>query len=368
MGGRSLLGPADVSDDKLAGMVADLLGHDTVEVLDSTVERVAYDVPSITTVGRHWVSGTARTPAGEEPFRLFVKHVQAWQHSPTFQQIPAEVREIAAASYPWRIEAEVYRSDLARRLPEGLSMPRAVGVFDVDPDSVVVWLETVPEDVAPWDLAQYERAAYLLGRLAARPGVLELSAVGNFPWDVTDYVDTRLQFDVIPQVQADETWQHPAVARLFGDDLRDRLRAACGLADAYGRELAALPHLASHGDACRNNLLGGQRGDLVLIDFGLWLPKPVGHDLGQLVAGELQLGRAPTTPLGALDERCVAAYARGLADEGFLIDIDVVRRAHALQLFLFNGAPGLPEPGEPDDHIAARALLVRHSLDLLDAT
>ena len=49
-GDRSALGVADVGDDVLAGMVADLLGRPHAELLEVAVERVAYDVPSITTV------------------------------------------------------------------------------------------------------------------------------------------------------------------------------------------------------------------------------------------------------------------------------------------------------------------------------
>ena len=131
---RSLLGPADVDDDALAAMVADLLGHEAVDLLDVAVEHVPYDVPSLTTVGRYWVTGRAATPAGPRPFRLFVKHVQAWHHSPFFADVPEEAREMARASYPWRTEPLAYASDLGDRLPDGLTMPRAVGVVEFEPD------------------------------------------------------------------------------------------------------------------------------------------------------------------------------------------------------------------------------------------
>ncbi len=61
MDGRSALGPADVSDEQLTAMVADLLGSDPrdTSVLGSTVEEFPYDLPAITTAGRYWVSGSA---------------------------------------------------------------------------------------------------------------------------------------------------------------------------------------------------------------------------------------------------------------------------------------------------------------------
>ena len=50
---RGILGPADVSDDELAGIVAELLREspDNVTVLDSLAEQVDYDLATITTAG-----------------------------------------------------------------------------------------------------------------------------------------------------------------------------------------------------------------------------------------------------------------------------------------------------------------------------
>ena len=169
MGNRTLLGAADVSDEQLAAMVADLLAVDQVELDDVCVEEVAYDIPAITTASRHWVSGTATTADGTEPWRIFVKHIQSWERHPFFQYVPAEFQEMAAAAVPWRTEAEVYRSDLAERLPEGLTMPRALDVVDLDELSAAVWIEDVSAPEVAWDLERYRRAAYLLGRLAASP-------------------------------------------------------------------------------------------------------------------------------------------------------------------------------------------------------
>jgi hypothetical protein len=330
---------------------------------------VAYDVPSLTTVGRFWVTGTARTPAGDVPFRLFVKHVQAWHRSPFFQYVPDEMKQVAAGSYPWRVEAAVYESDVGQRLPDGLSMPRSVRVSWLPEDQVVLWLEAVPHAEPAWDVARYERVARLLGRMSGSRALAELGDVGGFPWCALDYVRTRMTAQVLPTVADDASWSTPIVVEAFGDELRDRTRAACTKVPAFAEELDALPWHGSHGDASPGNLLPGRTPDgVVLIDFGFWMPKPVGFDLGQLVGGDVQLGRLPGVPLDELDERCVAAYTRGLADEGVAVDPAVVRRAHALQLFLFSGASALPDEGMSLETARARALLARHSLDLLDRT
>ncbi|WP_295699417.1 hypothetical protein, partial [Lapillicoccus sp.] len=144
MRSRELLCAADVTDDRLLTIVADLLGEETYGLSDVRVEAVDYDLQSITTAGRWWVSGLARTAIGDLPFRIFVKYVQNWSRSPQFARVPPEIREMAAASVPWRTEAGVYRSDLAHRLPDGLSMPRALAVIDVDALSSTIWLEEVP--------------------------------------------------------------------------------------------------------------------------------------------------------------------------------------------------------------------------------
>src|SRR4051812_9405461 len=121
MGPRDELGDADVSDAQLAAMVADLLHEDAVELLDSRVDPVDYDLPAITTGGRWWVSGHATTGCSRAPFRFFVKQVQSWERSPLFAMVPEDHREMAVATVPWKTEAEVYRSELARRLPDGLT-------------------------------------------------------------------------------------------------------------------------------------------------------------------------------------------------------------------------------------------------------
>lgn len=365
---RDVLGLADVDDETLAAMVATLLGHPSVELLSSRAEESSYDVASITTVGRHWVSGVARGPAGDQPWRMFVKRVQAWHHSPFFEFVPEEMKPMAAASVPWRIEPLVYRSDLADRLPDGLTMPRALAVIDLEPDSAAIWLPEVGHAPVAWTPRRYERAAHLLGRLAASPAVAERAEVGGFEWTVLDYVHGRLAGAVLPVLMDDGAWQARAVAAAFDGDLRDRMRAAATRLGAMAAELMSLPTTTSHGDASPNNLLpGATDDDLVLIDFGFWMTQPVGFDLGQLIAGETQLGRGPAD-LAAVDAACVTAYTHGLAAEGLDVDEAVVRRAHALQLFLFAGVSALPDEGMTAEQVTARAGLARHSLALLEAT
>jgi hypothetical protein len=372
---RTALGPADVSDPQLTQMVAALLRAPSgdVTLLESHASEVDYDLPAITTAGRYWVRGRASVTGTEVSFSLFVKHVQSWSRSPLFALVPPEMVVMAEAGVPWRTEPLVYRSDLRDRLPDGLRMPRSFGVFDLDEKSAAVWLEEVEARQVPWNLSRYERAAHLLGRFAGSPRVRERGLVGEHPFTVRDYLEGRLTGQVLPMLRDEGIWHHPLVAGAFDTDLRRRLLATADDAAALVEELAALPHLPAHGDACPNNLLvvDGIEG-FTLIDFGFMTMLPVGFDLGQLLVGDVQVGRRSAASLAEVESVIVPAYVDGLRAEGCDIPEPVVRRAHALHLMTYIGLSTLPfehldAPVTRElEHVAAeRAATARFSLDLL---
>src|SRR3712207_3846352 len=107
--GRSVLGPADVSEGELAAMVADSLGVPDAEVVDCHAEVAEYDIEALTTAGRYRVRGTARHATGTSPFAFYVKVVQSWTRSAAFQRVPEPLRQVAAAGLPWHNEPLVYR-------------------------------------------------------------------------------------------------------------------------------------------------------------------------------------------------------------------------------------------------------------------
>ncbi|SEB45518.1 Phosphotransferase enzyme family protein [Nocardioides exalbidus] len=365
---RELLGDDDVTDAELESMVADLWGVGSVTLLDSCAERVAYDVPSILTGARTWVRGHADAGDGPRPFTLFVKRVHSWRHAPEFVHVPVEISEWAAASVPWRAEPLLYASDLAARLPDGLTMPRGLRVVEHPDDTAVVWIEAVECDPVPWTYDDSVRAAHLLGRLSASAAVEPLGAIDPQPWHIENFVAGRLAFTVLPGLHDDGTWRHPAIATHFGE-LRDGLTATAHRLDALAHEFASSRHLTSHGDACPNNLLR-REGDpgFTLIDFGFWRPQPVGFDLSQLLVGDIQLGRQDVADLPGRAAACVESYAAGLADEGLDVPPAEVRRAHAVSLMLFNGLPSLPLDLGDEEMARQRAGIARYALDVLADT
>ncbi|WP_322919745.1 phosphotransferase [Nocardioides renjunii] len=387
MARRDLLGEDDVSDGELAAMVADLWGVPAATLVDSTAQTVAYDVPSILTGARTWVLGHADAGDGPRAFRLFVKRVHHWRHSPAFAFVPPEIAEWAATTLPWRAEHLLYASDLAPRLPDGLTMPRGLRVVEHPDETAVIWMEAVECDDVPWTYDDSVRAARLLGRLAGSPDVAPLAGIDPQPWHIDDFAVGRLAHTVLPGFHDEATWRHPTVAEHFGP-LRAGLTDVAHHLDALAREFAASRHLASHGDACPNNLLRreGQPG-FVLIDFGFWRSQPVGFDLSQLLVGDIQIGRQDADDLPERAAACVEAYAAGLADEGLDVPLPEVRRGHAVSLMLFNGLPSLPTEmlqeeatleaagGVTDEFRASfehwvrqRAAIARYALDVLATT
>lgn len=391
MGDRTILGSADVTDDELLAYAAAALGLDATRcrLAGSQAEVVDYDLPAITTGGRWWVTAAVATPDGPASVRFFVKLVQSWSRSPFFAFVPPAFREMAELGVPWRTEPLVYESDLADRLPPGLSMAAAVDVRPVDELSTVIWLREVDVVGSDWPVHELARAARLLGRLAASHRVRPLAAIGEADGrrGVRSYAQGRLPAQVAPMLLADEVWHHPVLAATFGAPLRSRLLAHLDRVDEYVDWLETVPEGTAHGDACTNNLLV-QAGsdDLVLIDFGFWSTQPLGFDLGQLLLGDVQIGRRAAATLADVERACVPAYVDGLHDEGCDLPVDVVRRAHALQMLIFSGfssfmLEGLLDPSSggdgpigtgPDaallEQATERARITEFVLDLVDDT
>ena len=305
-----------------------------------------------------------------------MKVVQSWARSPFFAHpCRRDMKEFAEASVPWRTEPLAYRSDLGDRLPHGLAMPRALGVFDLDDKSAAVWLEKVTVVAATWDDARHARAAYLLGRLSGSPRVAELATVGQHPFTMADYVFGRLNTQVVPILHDDGVWQHPLVAATFSAELRDRLRAAAAELPTYPtRSVAPPPDLARRRLPQQPAHHRRPRG-LHTHRLRLLAAPPAGADLSQLLIGDVQIGKARAGDLAARDDAHVAAYVRGLRDEGCGIPEPVVRRAHALHTLTMSGLSAVPvelldRPPSPalEAQVADRAAIATFCLDRVATT
>jgi hypothetical protein len=119
-----LLGAAAPGDRAIARLAAAALDRPHVEVCRWWVEPVAYRIGSPITAGLLRVRGVAAAGGRALPWSLFVKLLRSWRHWPGLQALPPALRERARADPSWRYEADVYRSDLAAALPDGLRLPR----------------------------------------------------------------------------------------------------------------------------------------------------------------------------------------------------------------------------------------------------
>jgi hypothetical protein len=169
--------------------------------------------------------------------------------------VPEPLRSQLAPLMPWRTEPEVYRSDLGRRLPRGLSLPRAHLLAELGEESAAIWLDRVPVRRVRWDVAHHRHAAYLLGRFAARPSVAHLAAEVPIGRTARRFAEHWLAVNVVPDLTAEDLWRQPHVAATFDAHLRDRILRAATALPTLVDELESLTTATAHGDACTDNLL-----------------------------------------------------------------------------------------------------------------
>lgn len=314
---------------------------------------------------------------------MVAKLIQSPLLWPGIEQVPPGMREELARRYLWRTEAVVYGSRLAELMPRDGRFPEILGVFDVDPQRTVIWMEDVQEHPdAAWSDAVFVEAAGWLGRLAGSPAVR-----AGWPDFDEEGAANKLRFYVrglgshvlLPSLLGEELWQLPSVAAAATPELVSGLRALAGRAAAVAEEMLAMPQLPSHGDACPQNLFIEISPDgmtqFVAIDWGLSGPACPGFDLSQLLAGLANAGRLPTDAVRRLEPQCLGAYCEGLAASGSRVAESSVRRGHALSMALFTGlftlaSPRLEQPDSPELHafMAERLDMGRFALDLLAAT
>jgi hypothetical protein len=329
-------------------------------------ERVDYPHESPAT------EGLARL--GGDGWSAFVKVVRSFRHWPRWATLPHEARDVMGDATVWRHEVDLYTSGLGAVLPAGMRLPRLHGVVDLGDDRMMLVLEDVDVDPAPWDRERYARAARLLGRLHVRmtttDGLPRRST--ERPAELVDIMyTTRLRPVALPALSADQTWRHPLLAAetKLRADLAELARRLPDLVDVAAR----LPQLHGHGDASPHNLLVSkqQPDEFVVIDWAMASLAAAGDDLGQLLIGHAHDGTLAVDDLPSLHELLAQAYVAGLADEDCRLDEGVVRAGMDSGLSVRSAFTALPleRLGEPiTDELcsvfAGRIELTRYLVDL----
>ena len=280
----------------------------------------------------------------------------------------------------------MYESGIAEALPPGLRTPVLHTVKHVDADHIALWFEYVEQQHGRWNLADYRRAAYLLGRLAARrkdgaavnarlPGICRVGLPGE---SLRFYARSRLMHGTLPALRDAGLWRHPVIAtalRQVGDPaLPEDMRALADRLPEMLDLLADLPQTHAHGDASPQNLLrpAGEAGTLVVIDWGFGDLLPIGFDLGQLLVGLAHAGETDPDELAAIDAAIMPGYLDGLADEGYDVHPGLVRTGYLGGLAVRSALCALPleqlSEHAPSDELLAlfanRLRLTRVMVDL----
>jgi hypothetical protein len=238
-----------------------------------------------------------------------------------------KVLRAAGGAEAWR-EVHAYRSGLLRDLP-GLAAPLCYAIIEREHGEAWLWLEDLG-DAPPsdWSLERCTLAARHLGRfngayLAGRP-------LPDAPW-LNHNLLRRMMEQRGPArlalVARPETWDNPMVRQFFPKPLAPRLLALWERHAALLDQLDRLPRTLCHHDTWTLNLFvrDGVNGaaQTVAIDWALVGLGALGEELGQFVAGSMQL--VDDTVAEGLDTAAFAGYLAGLSDAGWDGDAREVR-------------------------------------------
>src|SRR5664279_1893029 len=201
----------------------------------------------------------------------------------------------------------------------------AADVSDAELAGIVAgWLGESPDDIevvhshaeiVPYDLAAITTAGRYWGRGEAQTPT-STRPFSFFVKHVQSWSRSPL-FAAIPpdfreSAEASVPWRTEPL--IYRSDLRDRLPAGLTMPRAVAvrdlDEKSAAVWLEEVPIVSRvwTERHLARADDLVLIDFGFWMPEPFGFDLGQLLLGDVQLGRSPAAELNRNERACTSAY------------------------------------------------------------
>jgi hypothetical protein len=344
---------AELTHAEVAGLASADTGR-PVPVTGLSASPIDYDWGSPATAGLWRVDARGADGADRAYFVKLLRHPRLW---PGLAALPdEESRRSFVRYFPWRFELDMYESGIADVLPPGLRVPVLHTVRHADADHIALWSEFVEQEQSRWQLSDYRRAAYLLGRLAARrrdgaainarlPTRCRVGLPGE---SLRFYASSRVIQTALPAVRNPNLWRHPvieaALRRVADPALPADMQALANRLPAVLDLLAGLPQTHAHGDASPQNLLrpAAETGSVVVIDWGFGDLLPIGFDLGQLLVGLAHAGETDPGELAAIDEAIYPGYLDGLADEDYDVDPRLVRTGYLGGLAVRSALCALP--------------------------
>ncbi len=299
------------------------------------LEEVGYPSGSPATAALYRVRG----PRGS----LFCKVLQHVRHWPGLRFMPPHVAEQFVEELPWRAELALWEPAVLATLPDGLRAPTLHALVEMADERAAVWMEDVVEDLAPWDLDRYRRAAHLLGRWNARstdPALLARCAHTGANHALRVYAQNAVAYRGLLPLTDDGLWSHPWLAGQA--DLRAELRSLAEEIPSMLDRLDSYVMCSPHGDASPQNLLvpAGEPDSFVAIDISFCTPHALGFDLGQLLVGLTHAGLMPAARVPEVAAAILPAYVEGLQAEGIQDQDAAVRDAFATSVMLRSGFDG----------------------------
>jgi hypothetical protein len=335
-----------------AGMRVIPIPYDRGSPATAGLWRVDVSDESVRAPGR---DDQAPGPLSYTYFVKLLRHPRRW---PGLVHLPDQAtREEFVSFFPWRFELDMYECGIGAVLPAGMRTPRLHHVRRTDEDHLGLWWEFVPERPASWDLADYRRAAFLLGRLAARrregadvnrllPRVSRQAHPSGS--SLRFFTERRVLRGVLPALRAGRIWDHPLASAALRQARDSALPAdMLALADRLPEVLDMLdrlPQTYAHGDASPQNLLlpAKEPGTVIVIDWGFGSLLPIGFDLGQLLVGLAHAGKSDPSGLRDIDAAIFPAYMEGLAAEDYPADPAQVRAGYIGALTARSALSALP--------------------------
>lgn len=305
----------------------------------ATLVPVGYVSGSPATAALHRLTGAT---TGGRPWSLFCKVLQHVRHWPMLPLLPPEARDHFASTFPWRSELELWDSSVLATLPDGLRAPVLHRLVEMGDDRVAVWMEDVAQSPAAYDVAWFERAAYLIGRWNARSTAADVLAACPLPtgFALRMYAEQAVPDRGLAPLASDDLWSHPWLVEHA--DLRTTLLTLGARIPVLLDRLDTFVQAMPHGDASPQNLLVPVEDPdgLVAIDISFRAPHALGFDLGQLLVGLVHAGELPAARLPGVAAAIVPAYVRGLEAEGLTGYAADVREAFVTSVLLRSGFDG----------------------------
>jgi hypothetical protein len=336
-----LLGAAQPTGEESAAIASAALGR-AVQVVTWSVERVPYEAGSPATGALLRVRG--RTSDGAR-WSVFLKVLQHPRHWNRLMEVPPPFRTDFVNTFPWRAELAAWEPEFLAALPAGLRVPRLYRLVELPDDRVAVWMEDVAICADPWSVNRFERAAALLGGLAANRCGADLLAASPVPpgFGLRRFADGPVIGGVMA-LRDDSLWQHPLLATALARDVRAELLELAPRIPAILDMLDRCPQALPHGDASPQNLLVpcSESDTLVAIDIAFQCPLAFGYDLGQLLVGLAHAGELAPSALAVIHETLVPAFVDGTARAGRPVAADDVWRGYIGSLIVRSAFTSIP--------------------------